>query len=331
MSCQRCAPGIDYNSHSPSAPGPLLRSSTHSLHPGNIHAVHASLKLPFLEKLLESLPRGSKISAEVKSKRSFLAKLGDPKGKTRPCVVIGVKRSAGVEPKLCLMGTFDKCDPQSLPEMYKDFVVPLYPNLGESPGSETHLHSTPDWSHRSAHRQWIIALPVDRDTFSSSLPLWETPEMPEGVHFSEEMLTTLGSICVAKQMEWRKRSTDVQFLNRCTQQILEWRRCRASSMGSAKSYSTAPRSKISRRSESDEWRAPKTPSLKSRVSSTFRRNSQLASSKKSATLGPPYRHNTCPGSIYSVTTNFTGLQIIQKWIATPPMRPTSIPIGVGDE
>ncbi|KAJ6608266.1 hypothetical protein B0H10DRAFT_527382 [Mycena sp. CBHHK59/15] len=117
------------------------------------------------------------------------------------------------------MGTFEGCDPGRLPEVYRRFVVPVYPNLVKTP-SDPHVHSRPCWE--SHHNQWIILLPFKPlvEGFQK-LPSWSSREMISGAHFDSEAMKVLQSLCKDKRKEWDAEIRDKPMsLNQAHDEIL---------------------------------------------------------------------------------------------------------------
>ncbi|KAJ6608320.1 hypothetical protein B0H10DRAFT_458100 [Mycena sp. CBHHK59/15] len=173
-------------------------------------ALFTSIHLPLLESVIDRLPSVSKYTLSVCA-RLRGGRCGKPR---RPCIVYDVKTS-----DVCLMGTFEGCDPGRFPEVYRRFVVPVYPNLGKTP-SDLHVHSCPRWE--SHHNQWILLVPFKPlvEDFQE-LPSWSSRKMTSRVHFDSEAMEVLRSLCREKQEEWEAEIHDKPTsLNQAHKEIL---------------------------------------------------------------------------------------------------------------
>ena len=82
-------------------------------------------------------------------------------GKVRPCIVTSPAPDQNRPAKICLQGTFGGVDPASLGDIYRQFVLPIYPNLG--PPGTPHLHLVPEGREKNS---WVVAF-----EFESPRPL----------------------------------------------------------------------------------------------------------------------------------------------------------------
>ncbi|KAJ6484445.1 hypothetical protein C8R47DRAFT_1321520 [Mycena vitilis] len=209
--------------------------------PGDVCAVdNTSLELPFMAMIVAAMkkmrmktPRSQR-SSQVESHRDRISAsnaesrldtlTNNPWGKShRPCVILPARRhmegegEPGDAGKICLMGTFEGADPDTLPSMYRDFVVPVYPNPGLDPSIPS-VQSTPSWVCEKS--QWIIALPMEpKAGLSEDLPQWSSKDMNRGAKFDKEALKVITVLCYKKNKEWERRSSQRSFVREAYQEI----------------------------------------------------------------------------------------------------------------
>ncbi|KAK7046562.1 hypothetical protein R3P38DRAFT_3346228 [Favolaschia claudopus] len=136
---------------------------------------------------------------------------------SRPCIIFD-RRGPRQVTKVCLMATFDSNDPQSLPELMRDVLIPVYPNI-RVPREEIKGHNRPETDSKinitplvpcmdqwSSVTQWVIALPIrPRCGHSQELPLWSSNLMPNGAHFSHQMTARLETVARRLRSAWDSR------------------------------------------------------------------------------------------------------------------------------
>lgn len=101
------------------------------------------------------------------------------------------------------MGTFDGQTPDRLPQLFQEFVIPVYPNLGPLINGKypAHVHSVPEWNRPA---QWIVALPMLPKYGHQALELdrWSSSK---GIHFDNEAMHMIKESCEAKLFRWNKK------------------------------------------------------------------------------------------------------------------------------
>ncbi|KAJ6505858.1 hypothetical protein C8R47DRAFT_1192474 [Mycena vitilis] len=208
-----------------------------------------SVKLPFLEMILlrgagSGDPEAQKLYAELRDP-------GSQRGKPRPCVVLPSVNDDPTPTDICLMATFESGDPTSYPQIFRDFILPVFPHDPDSPTNakdqcfQPTLHSCPEWSY--APKQWLIAIPVefDGDRDLTQLESWDA-----NTHFCDETMDVLQEAIEQKRRDWdAKVEVDPEIGSRYYAEMMESERNRPPSMGGRNSY----RSKNSRQSKGSKY------------------------------------------------------------------------------
>ncbi|KAJ6529169.1 hypothetical protein DFH09DRAFT_934843 [Mycena vulgaris] len=154
---------------------------------------------------MEVVTRG-KHHAPYKLKAHY-ERLKDTKVKTgknrRPCIVLPGRIGDSEPGTICLMATFEGVGANSLPQIYQDFIVPVFPNTGDDKFG-TPLQTCPQWGAEA--EQWIITVPIVPKTGRPlELPRWRSTEVCSGVHLGKEGLYKLVGACRERRLEWERK------------------------------------------------------------------------------------------------------------------------------
>ncbi|KAK7019127.1 hypothetical protein R3P38DRAFT_3274236 [Favolaschia claudopus] len=177
--------------------------------PGDVCTVrYASAELPFMELMVEAvnaLPRAQRPqkTKEMRDRLDMLKDRSQHRGKPhRPCIVLSPDDGQELDEaasKVCLMATFEGKPIQSMPELIREVVLPVYQEASiASQGAAI--------PGRSA--QWIIPLPiVPPHGHTAALPLWKPSQNPRsrGRHFDQAELRQLEDIVESTKLTWRRR------------------------------------------------------------------------------------------------------------------------------
>ncbi|KAJ7096625.1 hypothetical protein B0H15DRAFT_946099 [Mycena belliarum] len=175
------------------------RLSSTKVLPGDVCAVRCtSVEVPLMELLIQAMePTPLKEADEYyKTLKSPEISTGKP---SRPCLVLPPP-GYGPDAQICLMATFGKKHPDVLPEMYKEFIAPVHPNIEHTQYGSPMLFIPKDYF--TSH-QWIVAAPIYPISGKSlDLQLWS--KSPR-VHMCVGMLRRFVSLCDAKKLDWEEK------------------------------------------------------------------------------------------------------------------------------
>ncbi|KAJ7509419.1 hypothetical protein B0H11DRAFT_1249102 [Mycena galericulata] len=176
---------------------------------GDICAVeNISVVLPFLELIVAAMgPTAIRKAVNDRDKRRNPAlNSGKP---TRPCIILPHATGATANGRICLMATFEGEGPTSasFPNIYKEFIVPMFPNSANEEFGEP-LHSYPEWVSKKKN-QWIIGAPIF-PIVGTSRDLQKWNESLE-YHLCDDTVLNLVEICNKKTREWETKLTGDRF------------------------------------------------------------------------------------------------------------------------
>ncbi|KAK7019105.1 hypothetical protein R3P38DRAFT_3359932, partial [Favolaschia claudopus] len=197
--------------------------------PGDVCGVeYTSVELPFyglMANALHNMPEAAlpPIAHEIIDHLATLKDTSKQIGKSRrPCVVLS-RGTMGPGPvqennQICLMATFEKVNPETLPTMFRESLIPVYPNQPITNSQATNgvwqadslkpLHSCPEWKSAC---QWIIGIPIVPKTVnqdSRDLPLWSS----RAAHFDNKTVRVLERMALKITKNWDSRLSDPKVL-----------------------------------------------------------------------------------------------------------------------
>ncbi|RPD57882.1 hypothetical protein L226DRAFT_563587 [Lentinus tigrinus ALCF2SS1-7] len=120
---------------------------------GDVYTVRESVFTPVYDLLRGCLDGNLRVQAN----EAYHSKVAEQRFKRRPCIVMQGYHSSPTTPqvrRLCLVGTLDHQPISSLPKIFQEFCIPVFPHTC----LEDHIHSMPEWEPKDA---WVIAIMFD--------------------------------------------------------------------------------------------------------------------------------------------------------------------------
>ncbi|KZT01193.1 uncharacterized protein LAESUDRAFT_488457 [Laetiporus sulphureus 93-53] len=171
-------------------PGPLL---------GDVYSIRESMHAPLI--LLLGL-------CNIPSMTRYFTDLLVSRGKIRPCAIIDLyKENGNTMVTVCAMGTFGGADIDSLPFVFRHFLVPIYPNGGS--GDALHIHTIPEW--KAGRPGWLLAVKLNTDR--TLRRRWPSATGPSP-SFSSATVKHIRDLCHWKMKQWKDMChADPSFLD----------------------------------------------------------------------------------------------------------------------
>jgi hypothetical protein len=207
--------------YEPCGPADIDASPSIQLHDVGV-ALYTSVGLPFLAEM------DGKNVLDPGPQKEYNARkdVAQMRGKNRPCVLVQQpelkKRATGNSlPWICLMTTLDKTSPESIPTLFQDYAIPIFPNLGRPNVHTSHVHTSPEWSTDSGY---IITIPVQtKDDRPWSMSRWKPSREQPRAGYRLELPAQFETLCQRKTAEFVKHIQAPSYVCKVLRQLLNVR------------------------------------------------------------------------------------------------------------